>query len=560
MRDICKDLKELFQNKFYCILLLIIGICTYGFVITHFSIGIDDTAIPMYFEEGLAPYVGRWTLYMINKVVPITKLSPFLVEAVSMLLMLISASLWCVLWKRIISNVIEVPWWIYVLVAGIFVTCPLISEVYVFYLHNGICIGYGLTALGLLFFMKSLEKGQNTKALIKYSVFAGLFLFVALGCYESLMIVFAMGAVLAFILLRCFCDIKGTDVHYDTAFVKWIAAGLIAVVTSLIGRTIILKLLNVVNDWSAFDNLNVTQRGLLSGIFIPMEELVMNIKRFIMLYYVNAVCYLPITVLVCAFVVLGIVTIIYSIKKKDWLIFGAFIALPILPVCLTILEGYTTRYRTCQYVPLVCSFAILFVFIMVLKNGRKWLLSVCGVLCGLLVVVQCMDMNQWFYIDYQKYQHAKSVMTGVAVDLQELENYEKPIIFTGGYPVPAEITEKAYVSFHSKKYRLIYLLTDWFDPHLREKYYSITNSGYAFAEMPYMSTLQWGLTAFDGTSNQLIEFLKMHGYSFNGETDLAKYNEAIELRQSLAMPCYPEDGYILECQDYIIVNLSNYFD
>ena len=560
MKDICKDLKELFQNKCYCILLFFIGICTYGFIITHFSIGIDDTAIPMYFEEGLAPYVGRWTLYMINKVVPLTKLSPFVVEAVSMFLMLMSASLWCVLWKRIISNAIQLPWWTYLLVAGIFVTCPLISEVYVFYLHNGICIAYGLTALGLLFFMKGLEKGRSIKALIKYSIISGLFLFVALGCYESFMIVFAMGAVLAFLLLRCFFGNKGEKSGFHAAFGKWIAAGAIAVGTSLVSRAIFLKILHAVNDFSAYDYLNVSQRGLLSDMFIPMEELVMNIKRFIMLYYVNAVCYLPITVLVCSFIVLGIGALVYSIKKKDWLLLVAFIALPVLPVCLTILEGYTTRYRTCQYVPLVCSFAILFVFIMVLKTGRKWLLSVCGVLCGLLVAVQCIDMNQWFYIDHQKYQHAKGVMNGVAEDLQKLDNCEKPIIFTGGCPVPAEITEKAYVSFHSKKYQLIYLLTDWFDPHLREKYYSTTNSGYAFAEMPYMSTLQWGLTAFDGTANQLIEFMKMHGYTFYGEKDMSRISEAVKIRESLSMPCYPEEGYILECQDYIIVNLSNYFN
>ena len=140
----------------YCSILLLIGVCTYGFVITHYAIGIDDTAISLYFDEGLAPYVGRWTLYIINKVIPLTKMSPFFMELISMIIMLFSATTWCILLRKICNGCVELPIWMYAIFAGIFISCPLISEVYVYYLHNGLCLAYGFTALSLLDFLEAL--------------------------------------------------------------------------------------------------------------------------------------------------------------------------------------------------------------------------------------------------------------------------------------------------------------------------------------------------------------------------------------------------------------------
>ena len=147
-------------------------------------------------------------------------------------------------------------------------------------------------------------------------------------------------------------------------------------------------------------------------------------------------------------------------------------------------------------------------------------------------------------------------MDQIAYDLEKDYDTSKPIVFRGGYTVPFAICGDAYVSFSSPEYQWICRLTDPIDTHLKEKYFAPI--GYQFAESPAISVLQWGVTAFDGTSTQLIEFWKMHGHdSFHCVTDLARMEEAEQIRKDTNMPGYPKDGYIMECEDYIIVNFTD---
>ena len=49
----------------------------------------------------------------------------------------------------------------------------------------------------------------------------------------------------------------------------------------------------------------------------------------------------------------------------------------------------------------------------------------------------------------------------------------------------------------------------------------------------------------------------MHGYgSFRCETDLNKIEDAERIRTEENMATYPQNGYIKECEEYIIVNLA----
>ena len=58
-----KEIRSLLRSKAYLVILLVSAIAAYAYGITHSAIDIDDTAIPLYFQQGLAPYVHRWTLF-----------------------------------------------------------------------------------------------------------------------------------------------------------------------------------------------------------------------------------------------------------------------------------------------------------------------------------------------------------------------------------------------------------------------------------------------------------------------------------------------------------------
>lgn len=559
MKRLLNDVKEFCRCKAYVIGLTLIAVCAYGYAVTHYAIGMDDTVIPLYFGEGLAPYVGRWSLFVINRIFHIADFVPWMVELVSVLILMLSVTLWCVLWKRICEPRIALPTWSYVFVAGIFLSCPLISEVFVFYLHNGICLGYGVTALALLCLMNGLSLKKSRKYCLGQLMLSAVLAAVAMGFYESFLIVYIMGAVMCFFLIHRFYGKKDGTSEYSAKLLSWIGSGVLIVLTAMAIRTAVLALLKAVYHLEELGGYDVLYRSLFGDVFTVEGELVMTLKRFFVKYYVNAVVYLPITVLVFALAFLGIYSLYHGIRKKDILLPVCIVMLVVLPIFMSLVEGLATRYRSAQYVPVVGAFAVLLAMLELrLHKLPKWVPTLGAMCMGVLLFNQCTDMNRWFYLDYLKYQDAEEVMSRIACDLEKECDTSKPVVFRGAYAVPYEISKDACVSFSSAQYGWICRLTDWLDPHLKEKFFAENGRGYVFAETPVVSTLQWGVTAFDGTSGQLIAFWKMHGYdAFRCETDLDVIEEAEGIRKEENMYGYPKEGYIKECEDYIIVNFSD---
>ncbi len=557
MRKFLSDVKVFCQCKCYVIGLTIIALAAYGFAISHYAIGMDDTVIPLYFEEGLAPYVGRWSLFLINKFFHISDFVPWMTELASVIILMLSTTLWCVLWKRICQNKVVLPIWSYLFVAAVFISCPLISEVFVFYLHNGVCLGYGVTALAVFALLSGLSLKVTKVNAIGKLLLSAVLLTVALGFYESFIVVYIMGALLCFFLIRCLYGKKEKESPWRVKLSHWIGSGLLTVSVSVVLRFIVLKSIVYLCKLDRFNNYNVLYRKLFGDIFTAEGELTMVLKRFWVKYYVNAVAYLPITVLVVAIGVIGVYSLYRGIRKKDFILPVCTVVLVLLPIFMSLVEGLTTRYRTAQYVPLVCAFAVLLILIeLYAHQNPKWILVCSYLFVGILIFNQCTDMNKWFYIDYLKYQDAREVMDQVAYDLEKDYDATKPIVFRGAYVVPYEICSDAYVSFSSAEYGWICRMTDPIDTHLKEKYFAPI--GFCFAESPVVSVLQWGITAFDGTSQQLIEFWRMHGHdSFRCVKDLQVIEEAEAIRENTNMPGYPKKGYIMELEDYIIVNLAD---
>ena len=385
-------------------------------------------------------------------------------------------------------------------------------------------------------------------------VLSGVLLAVAMGFYESFLIVYVMGGVMCFFLIRRFYG-KEKSVYF-AKILPWLGKGCLAVVTGVVIRTVMLTVLKLFYDWKSLERYDVLYRSLFGELFTVEGELVMTLKRFFMKYYVHGVVYLPITVLVIALFLVGVYSVYWGIRKKDILLPLCSIALVILPIFMSLVEGLATRYRSAQYVPVVGAFALLLLLLeLYMRNASKWI-KVFGAICiSILLFNQCAEMNRWFYLDDLKYQNAKTTMEQIAYDLEQDYDTSKPIVFRGAYTVPYEISKDAYIGFDSKQYRWICSLTDWLDPHLKEKFFASNGKGYVYVETPVVSTLQWGVTAFDGTAQQLIEFWKMHGYdSFQCETDLNVIEEAEQIRSRENMPGYPNERYIKEMEDYIIVN------
>ena len=548
MKAFWEEIRYFWSNRIYVLAVSLTAVCSYGFKISHETIGIDDTCIPLYFEDGLAPAVGRWTLYVVNKFFHISEFAPWVTELAGVLLLLLAAAVWCVVFSGITGR--EGHMAEYTVFSVLFLSCPLISEIYVYYLHNGISLAYGLTGIALLLLLKALEAETEKRKGVRYLIGAAAVLAVALGCYESFMIVFAVGAVLLFILARGFAE---DEKKYLAAPWKW-GGALLATGAAAIGfRWLVLRLVSGIFHIEIPENYRVKYRSVFSFGEIDRAEFFMKIKRFWVKYYLNAFAYLPIAVLVFGIAVLLVICIVLCIRKKDIFLLAAALAVPVLPACMVIIEGKETYYRAAQYVPLIGAFAVFLLLKLIREHLPRYCMSVGVALAVVLLWNQCAEMNKWFYVDYLKYQDAKKVMEQVAFDLEKDFDTGKPVVFRGAYRVPYGIAKDAYLEYDSAKYGWLRRIGDIIDPHLVEKYNAEDGHGYVFAETPVNSALRWGVTAFDGTASELGNFMNMLGHDFVIEKDLRKIEDAEKLTED--MPEFPAEGYIREYEEYIIINL-----
>lgn len=293
MKKLWEEFQYFFQQKIYVIILCLTAICGYGFEMTHPSIGIDDTAVSLYLEDGLEVVMGRWFIYLINKIFHLSDFSPFMMELIGVILLCISATLFCVLFRRIFGRKVGLTG--YIIFSCIFISNPIISEVYVYYYHDGVDIGYVFSALALICFWSGMDKWSGTrKSAIKYYLGSLICITVAIGCYESMLLLFVIG-ILLLLYLRAFTDNRRLKSGY---VIGQLIIGASITLGVIILRSVILKVMIRVfrlQDMVGFMNQrSITEVLKIFGSNQPIQELWMLLKRFWIVYYVNAVVYLPI--------------------------------------------------------------------------------------------------------------------------------------------------------------------------------------------------------------------------------------------------------------------------
>ena len=565
---------KLCENRLYMGILLLTAVCAYGYKVTNVTIGIDDTPSLYYFQEGLIAIVGRWVLFLLNKVISLAEFVPFVTDFAAVLLLIVAAIVWSALFYSVFGEKIPVTG--YAFFAAVFVSCPLISEVFTYFLHNGIAIGYLSCAVSLCFmreWQSSIRKQRKGSGLgeklfcpaVTKLAAAAVFLWIAMGCYESFMILWLAGLLLLLLSERICLGAERTARTGERGVFGTLAGGALASLAAVLLRSLMIVVLTKVFRLEYLQG-EAVQRSvteMLGWMVQPgaFGELAMILKRTFVLYGVFAYAYLPIRIFVLSAVVITVVTLARVIRGRDvW----ALILLPAVYLAafsLLFIEGKATLYRSAQFVPVFCGYgALLFAYIIYELTGspgrgvhRKLCLGTRGIAVAVLAVItwnQCMDMTKWFYIDKQKYDAAVKTVDQIALDLERDFDTSKPVIFTGNYEIPYSIVKDAYVSYGDRKYYKMKRLTDLIDPDLLDKY-NRGSKGVWVAQTPALSVIDWGRYAFDSDA-ELVRFFEMHGYRLVACEDIDRYAEAEEA--SLELPEYPQDGYIVDKGDYIIVH------
>lgn len=564
--------KRFLQNRLYMGILLLAAVCAYGYKVTNATIGIDDTPSLYYFEEGLIAIVGRWVLFLLNKVVALAEFVPFVTDFAAVILLVLAAIVWSALFYSVLGE--KVPVAGYAFFGAIFISCPLISEVFTYFLHNGIAIGYlccGISLCCVREWQSSRRKMQKKSGIrekmnclaVAKIVSAAVFLWIAMGCYESFIILWLAGLMLLLLTERIVLGRQEKDV-FATLVVGAVTA-LLAIVLRSVMIVAVTKAFHLESLQGEAVQRSVTE--MLGWMLQPgaFSELAMILKRTFVLYGVFAYAYLPIRIFVLSACVIAVVTLVRVIRGRDlW----ALVLLPaayLAAFSLLFIEGKATLYRSAQFLPVFCGYgALLLVYgiwqltgtsVKKAKNtvGRKISGGVRIFTFLVLAVIlwnQCMDMTRWFYIDKKKYDVAVKTVDQIAMDLERDFDTSKPVIFTGNYDIPYSIIQDAYVSYSSPVYYKMKRLTDLIDPDLLDKY-NRGSRGVWVAQTPALSVIDWGRYAFDSDA-ELVKFFGMHGHSLVAQEDISLYAAAEE--ESKDLPEYPQEGYIVDKGDYIIVH------
>lgn len=571
-------LHKLCGNRLYMGILLLTAVCAYGYKVTNVTIGIDDTPSLYYFEEGLIAIVGRWVLFLLNKVISLAEFAPFVTDFAAVLLLIAAAIVWSALFYSVFGE--KIPMTGYAYFAAVFVSCPLISEVFTYFLHNGIAIGYLSCAVSLCCMrewqnsMRKPRKGSglwekpDCPAVTKLAA-AAVFLWIAMGCYESFMILWLAGLLLLLLSERIRLGTERTARTGERGVFGTLAGGALAALAAVLLRSLMIVVLTKAFHLEYLQG-EAVQRSVTEMLGWMVQtgafgELIMILKRTFVLYGVFAYAYLPIRIFVLSAVVITVVTLVRVIRGRDlW----ALILLPtayLAAFSLLFIEGKATLYRSAQFLPVFCGYGVLLFVYAVWKVTAWWERKtqksqnsrICRGVRGIAILVlavivwnQCMDMTKWFYIDKQKYDAAVQTVDQIALDLEQNFDTSKPVIFTGDYEIPYSMIQDAYVSYGSTTYFKMKRLTDLIDPDLLDKY-NRGSKGVWVAQTPALSVIDWGRYAFDSDA-ELVKFFAMHGHSLVAEEDISLYEGAE--KESLELPHYPQEGYIVDKGDYIIVH------
>lgn len=547
--SIWKDVKYFWNHKCFAVGIPFMMILSYITLLINPTVGIDDTSFQLYYVDGVSPAMGRWCLYLINKIIPLGY-NPHYVEAVGLCFFCLSITLWCVVFFRMFGEQLHIT--VYVIFGMVMLSSPMLSEVVIWYLQDGIYLGYGFTALAVLYAMASFQRGLKKR--MGGVVGASLMLVTALGFYEAFMIVFLMAMAMNFMLIRVL-----DKENYSRKVWDWLLNLAVVCVCAMIFRTIIVSGITFIDHLQEQAEVLESRglgdiAGLLAGWFDGsrgMGEFWFVLKDFFVKYYIHAIVYTPVMILVLAAGVLGVWSILHTVKRKDgWILFSA-IGIILLPWIMPVIEGWATYYRSSEYVPLLTAFAVLLAG-WEIRNVRKQGVQLTALLAvGYLLYWQGYEMNHWLYVDARKYENDRVVMNAIALDI--LENYgaDKPLCIVGRYHVPDSLVSDVYVPEWSKKFQLVSWLVKAVDEDIFDKYY-VEGKGYATAETPALSMINWGTYAYGMPGNELIKFWKMHGFSF--DCDMEHRQEAMELMQD--GPAWPEIGGIVEMDSYIIVNFG----
>lgn len=503
-----QTIQELLEDKKYTIILMLVTILSFGFAITHESVGPDDLCFDRYFQDTYILSQGRWVTYLLYNILQITSFSPFWLELLTTIVLFFTAIILTAFLKKQLGNKLNNG--IYLLFSCLFISFPIAKEYFVYQIPSlAITIG---NLLMIIIAILIYENYYNLKSK-KIFIILGIMTAISICIYES--------CIQTFLVMIFFQTLIRAKFKEDTTkdAIKYVLKAIIQLAIGVLIYKIIGDLLvKVLGMFGVLQKDYALHTTIIEKIISLKDtpELVNQaintwLKIIIVTVFVTEKSY--ITVFIVVQILALVLSIVDSIKKKKVGIFLSVLGLILANYIFTIImQKPQLRINYSWSV----SMALLLIYIYILVKDMKYATKIFLTIYVLLVVYNTRILNNQFYNEYLGYEKDKSDAYTIARQIYiQCEDVTKPVYY---------IIEKKGV-------------------YEREKYIEGRTS-----------VLKWGVMAFDEKATETTKFINSLGYNFSyitKEQAAEAFGEYKKIKDTI-----DENQWVIELEKYILVKLE----
>lgn len=517
MKKIVNEYKEqiryFISNKKYCIPVIIVMILSYGFTITHYSIGLDDLCFNRYVKGTYILSAKRWGTWGLYNILGIEEFTPFWLDAVVAILMVVIVIVISAFIRKQYKDKIKI--WGYTLFSCLIISNPLINQ---FFIYQSTNLAVALSNLIVIICAIVIFENYFNENKKWINIVCGIILMIPISMYESCAQTYIV-MLFATMFIKFTTDTNITNkkiLKYFSTSISMLVLGMILYFITGKITLLILEKLNYLQTNHAYSRVIWVEDEFLS---LTLKNKILVINRMLLEPFSIKNGYLPIVTFVSFSFMAIVIECVKLIKTSKVFKFMCVLGLILSNFILAFIL-LKVLFRMQFSIIISSAFLGLYIY-QTLCNG-KYMKYVCTALFALLLIYQTRALNQYFYNDYKRYEKEKNIANDIAINVMKTCDYKnKPIL-----------------CFMSKQ-------------EARGERYKINKDN-------GQSVIAWGTLAFDEYQTEVTNFINEQGYDFIYITEEQAKKAYDEINKMYLEKDNRVKDYIIELEDVIMINLEYY--
>lgn len=548
MKQYKEDLEYFLKDRIFILCMAITAIGCYGYAAATISIGIDTLEGGRYLGSGHNMLQsGRFGQFFWSRVLGFSWKNPYTSYAgdvMAVVLFALTAIHLCILFRRITKDAISK--WIYLAFCCVMISFPLTNEIWEFMAANACIRASSLVVSIVLLLLWTQIHGRFRLGLTLPCM---AMMTIVCASYESVVAVYVF-YVFAILLLQYFYGTEKEKKVKEMFRQGVIYASFLGV--GLVMRLVVHRIILIVCHLEAARN---GATNLIWGTKSVRKILKALCKDILEQYLFKSVIYFPLTEVLVCLGLMGLAALVLMIRRRSAVLLlpGAGMILSML--LMSLVRGKIAAYRTCQVFTMFVAFSVLLLLHLLqkMKGKRARVLRTgAAAFIVLLCIQQTAYLNYFLTLDHVRSEEEAETVRNIAYDLQAGYDVTKPILFVGTYKLSPTLLEATRIPKNTIRWKIYAHLMAW----ERGKDYAKVYKNYA-RKLPSTNikpVVRWAMEAFSDQS-AMVKIFGYYGFKYTAADYKKLYKAGNQYVKDHNIPGYPQEGYIVDMGDYLMVNL-----